>query len=43
MVESSRPVTLDIPAGIRNGSRYEIELDRVGISNLILDVTVLVA
>ncbi len=43
MAESSRAVTLDIPAGIGNGSRYEIELERVGIGNLILDLTVLVA
>lgn len=43
MAESSGPVTLDFPAGLRNGSRYEIALDRVGISNLILDLTVLVA
>jgi molecular chaperone DnaJ len=42
LAESSRPVTLDIPAGVRNGSRYEIELDRVGISTLRLDVTILV-
>ena len=43
LAESSRQVTLDIPPGIRNGSRYEIALERVGIRNLILDVMVLVA
>lgn len=43
LAERSRQVTLDIPAGIRNGSRYAVALDRVGISNLVLDVTVLVA
>jgi DnaJ-class molecular chaperone len=43
LAESSRQVMLDIPPGIRNGSRYEIALERVGISNLILDVMVLVA
>jgi DnaJ-class molecular chaperone len=43
LAERSRQVTLDIPAGIGNGSRYAVALDRVGISNLVLDVTVLVA
>jgi hypothetical protein len=43
LAESSRQVTLDIPPGIRNGSRHEIALERVGISNLILNVMVLVA
>ena len=41
MAESSRHVTLDIPPGIGNGSRYEIVLERIGISNLILDMMVL--
>ena len=43
LVESTRQVALDIPSGIRDGSRYEVGLDRAGISNLTLDVTVLVA
>jgi DnaJ-class molecular chaperone len=43
LVETSRQVTLDIPPGIRAGSRYEMPLDIIGISNLSLEVTVLVA
>jgi hypothetical protein len=43
LAESSRQVTLDIPPGIRNGLWYEIALERIRISNLVLDVMVLVA
>ncbi|HEY2105953.1 MAG TPA: DnaJ domain-containing protein [Candidatus Binataceae bacterium] len=43
LVEGGRQVAIDIAPGIRNGSRYEVALDRAGISNLTLDVTVLVA
>ena len=43
LVETGRQVALDIPPGIRNGSRYEVALDSAGISNLTLDVTVLIA
>lgn len=43
LVESARQVALDIPPGIRNGSRYDVALDSAGISNLRLEVTVLVA
>jgi molecular chaperone DnaJ len=43
LTESARQVALDIGPGIANGSRYEIALDRAGISNLVLDVTMLVA
>jgi molecular chaperone DnaJ len=43
LVETGRQVALEITPGIRNGSRYELALDSAGISNLTLDVTVLVA
>ena len=42
LTESASRVALDIEPGIANGSRYEIALDQVGISNLVLDLTVLV-
>jgi molecular chaperone DnaJ len=43
LVETERQVTLELPAGIRSGSRHEVALDNVGIGNLVLDVTILVA
>ncbi|SRR5579875_328820 len=43
MVEAARRVELDIPPGIRSGSRFELLLDSIGLTNLLLDVTVLVA
>jgi molecular chaperone DnaJ len=43
MVETTRQVMLDIPPAIRSGSRYQLLLESIGISNLMLVVTVLVA
>ena len=43
LTQTKHQVALGLPAGIANGSRYEVTLDSVGISNLTLDVTVLVA
>jgi len=43
LMETARQVVLDIPPGIGNCTRYEVMLEQAGISNLILDVTVLVA
>jgi molecular chaperone DnaJ len=43
LMETARQVVLDIPPGIGSGSRYQMMLDHIGISNLILEVTVLVA
>jgi molecular chaperone DnaJ len=43
LMESTRQVAIDIPPGVQNASRYELALDNIGITNLVLDVTVLVA
>jgi DnaJ-class molecular chaperone len=43
LVEGAQQVALDIAPGNRNGTHYEVALDSAGISNLRLDVTVLVA
>lgn len=43
MVEGGRQVALDIPAGIRSGSIYEVPLDTVGINSLSLIITILIA
>jgi DnaJ-class molecular chaperone len=42
LVETARQVMLDIPTGIRHGSRHELALDSVGMNNLTLMVTVLI-
>ena len=41
-VESWRQIVLEIPPGSRDGSRYEVDLGNLGISNLLLDVRVVV-
>lgn len=42
IVESWRQIVLEIPPGSRDGSRYEVDLRNLGISNLLLDVRVVV-
>jgi DnaJ-class molecular chaperone len=42
IVESRRQIVLEIPPGSRDGSRYEVDLGNLGISNLLLDVRVVV-
>jgi molecular chaperone DnaJ len=42
-VESSRQIVLEIPPGSRDGARYEVDLAKLGISNLVLDVRIVVA
>jgi molecular chaperone DnaJ len=42
IVESWRQIVLEIPPGSRDGSRYEVDLGNLGISNLLLDVRVVV-
>ncbi len=41
-VEGKATIALDIPPMTRDASRFEVALDRAGISNLVLDVTVVV-
>jgi len=43
LVKTARQIALDIAPGIKNGSVFELPLDSVGISNLALLVTLLVA
>jgi molecular chaperone DnaJ len=40
--ESSHELVLAIPPGTRDGDRFEIDLDLVGISNLLLEVRIIV-
>jgi molecular chaperone DnaJ len=42
MVESRRQVVLEIPPGSRDGARYEVDLEKLGIGNLLLDVRIVV-
>jgi DnaJ-class molecular chaperone len=42
VVESSRQVVLEIPPGCRDGARYEVDLEKLGIGNLLLDVRIVV-
>jgi molecular chaperone DnaJ len=42
VVESSRQVVLEIPPGSRDGARYEVDLEKLGIGNLLLDVRIVV-
>jgi molecular chaperone DnaJ len=42
VVESRRQVVLEIPAGSRDGARYEVDLEKLGIGNLLLDVRIVV-
>jgi DnaJ-class molecular chaperone len=41
-VEAKSSIVIDIPPMTREGSRFEVALNRVGISNLVLDVTVVI-
>ena len=41
-VEGNASIALDIPPMTRDASRFEVTLDQAGISNLVLDVTVVV-
>lgn len=41
-VEGKATIALDIPSMTRDASRFEVALDQAGISNLVLDVTVVV-
>jgi molecular chaperone DnaJ len=43
MVESTRELMLEIPAGTIDGQNFELDLGEVGIRNLLLDVRVIVA
>jgi len=43
MAASSRTVALEIASGTRTGERYQIDLRGMGIENLILDVTIVIA
>jgi len=43
MVESSGRIVLEIPPGSRDGARYEVDLEKLGIGNLLLDVRIVVA
>jgi molecular chaperone DnaJ len=43
MAATTRTVALEIASGIRTGERYQIDLRGVGIENLVLDVTIVVA
>ena len=42
VVASSRQIVLEIPPGSRDGARYEVELGKLGIGNLLLDVKIIV-
>jgi molecular chaperone DnaJ len=41
--ESAHSVRLEIPPGARSGDRYQIDLRNLGIENLALDATIIVA
>jgi molecular chaperone DnaJ len=43
VVESTREVVLDIPTGASDGERFEVDLSEAGITNLLLEVRVIVA
>jgi molecular chaperone DnaJ len=42
VAEGTRRIVLEIPPGVRDGERFEIDLSYVGISNLLLEVRVVV-
>ncbi|MBV8361979.1 MAG: DnaJ domain-containing protein [Deltaproteobacteria bacterium] len=42
VVESTRELILEIPPGAKDGERFEIALDNIGIGNLLLEVRVAV-
>ena len=42
MVQSARQIVLEIPPNAQHGERYEIDLSDVGITNLLLEVSVLI-
>ena len=43
LIESVRELILEIPPGASDGDRFEVDLGRVGIINLLLEVRVIVA
>ena len=43
MAETTRAVALKIAPGVRSGEHYQIDLTGVGIENLVLEVTIVVA
>ena len=43
VLESTREVVLDIPPGARDGDVFQVELAGVGISNLLLEIRLVVA
>ena len=43
MAEATRTVALEIAPGVRSGERCQIDLRGMGIDNLALDVTIVVA
>jgi hypothetical protein len=42
VVEASRQIVLEIPPSSRDGARYEVDLEKFGIGNLLLDVRIVV-
>jgi molecular chaperone DnaJ len=42
LVESRRQIVLRIPPGTRDGTRFELDLQELGIGNLLLDVRIVV-
>jgi len=42
MIDTVRPAIIDIPRDTRDGERYEIDLSSAGISNLLLEVRIVV-
>lgn len=42
VVEARRQIVLEIPPGSKDGARYEIDLGKLGIGNLLLDVRIVV-
>jgi DnaJ-class molecular chaperone len=42
LVESKRQIVLEIPPGSRDGARYEVDLESLGIGNVLLDVRIVV-
>ena len=43
MMETAHSIRLEIPPEVRSGDRYQIDLRRAGIENLLLDVMIVVA
>jgi molecular chaperone DnaJ len=42
MVESTRQVLLKLPPGCRDGERYEVDLENIGIDNILLEIRIVV-